>query len=97
MTIVYSVIGPDPGCSEAMCTHFLNPSMIEGVDALLGIGKGKCEDQLLLLQFFLPQPIFPDGDLINEDFMARRKGWVVRRTGGSAGPTSTNQDTSASV
>ncbi len=68
--------------------------MLEGVDALLVIGKGKCEDQLLLLRFFLPQPIFPDGDLIYEDFMAHSKGWVVRRTGGSAGPTLINRDLS---
>jgi hypothetical protein len=64
-----------------MHTRFLDPSMIEGVDALLVIGKVKCEDQLLLLRFFLPQPIFPDGDLIHEDFMAHSKGWVVRRLG----------------
>jgi hypothetical protein len=75
-----------------MRTRFLKPSMIEGVDALLVIGKGKCEDQLLPLRFFLPQPIFPDRDLIYEDFMAHSKGWVVRRTGGSAGPTSIKRD-----
>ncbi len=75
-----------------MRIRFINPSMLEGVDALLVIGKGKCEDQLLLLRFFLPQPIFPDGDLIYDDFMAHSKGWVVRRTGGSAGPTSINRD-----
>jgi hypothetical protein len=66
--------------------------MLEGVDALLVIEKGKCEDQLLLLRFFLPQPIFPDGDLIHDDFIAHSKGWVVRRTEGSAGPTSINRD-----
>jgi hypothetical protein len=59
---------------SSMCTRFLNPSMIEGVDALLAIGKGKIEDQLLLLRLFLPQPIFPDGDLIFDDFMAHSKG-----------------------
>jgi hypothetical protein len=66
--------------------------MIEGVDALLVIGKGKCEDQLLLLPFFLSRPIFSDGDLIYEDFMAHSKEWVVKCTGGSAGPTSINRD-----
>jgi hypothetical protein len=64
LTIFYTILGSQPGCSEAMGTRFVNPSMLEGVDALLIIGKGKCEDQLLLLRFFLPQPIFPDGDLI---------------------------------
>jgi hypothetical protein len=48
--------------------------MIEGVDTLLVIGKGKSEDQLPLLRFFLPKPIFPDGDLIIDDFIAHSKG-----------------------
>ena len=75
-----------------MYTRFVNPSDIEGVDALLVIGKGKCEDQLLLLRFFLPEPIFPDEDSIYDNFMAHSKGWVVRRSGGSAGRTSINRN-----
>ena len=75
-----------------MRTRFLNPSMLEGADVLLVIGKGKHEDQLLLLRFFLPQPIFSDGDSVLNDLMAHSKGWVVRRSRGSAGPTSINRD-----
>jgi hypothetical protein len=64
--------------------------MIAGVDALLIIGKenfgeGKGEDQLLLLRYFLPRPIFKDGDKAFKAFMGKSKGWVARRTGGSAG------------
>jgi hypothetical protein len=85
---LFIILGSHPGCSEAMRTRSLNPSMIEGVDALLVIGKEKCEDQLLLIRFFLSQPILS----LNEDFMAHSKGWVVRCTGGSAGPASTQAD-----
>jgi hypothetical protein len=83
---LFIILGSHPGCSEAMRTRSLNPSMIEGVDALLVIGKEKCEDQLLLIRFFLSQPILS----LNEDFMAHSKGWVVRCTGGSAGPICIN-------
>ena len=76
--IILSFIGSHPGCLEAICSRFLNPSMIEGIDTLLGVGKGVSEDQLLLLCFFLPEPIFPDGDLLFDDFMVHIKGWVAR-------------------
>jgi hypothetical protein len=66
--------------------------MIVGAGALLVIGKGRPEDQLLLQGFFLPQPIFLDGDSVHGDLMAHSKGWLVRCTRGSAGPTSINQD-----
>ena len=66
--------------------------MIEGTDALLVIGKGSIEDQLLLLRFFLPEPVFPDGDSIFEALLEHSKGWVARRIGGSAGPTAINRE-----
>jgi hypothetical protein len=66
-----------PGHKEAIITHFLNPSRLEGVDALLVIGAGEVEDQLLLY-FFLAELIFPDGDsMIYEDLIAHSKGWVL--------------------
>ena len=49
-------------------------------------GERNGEDQLLLMRFFLPKPMFEDGDKTFQDFMAHSKGWVARRTGGSAGP-----------
>ena len=60
---------------------------MRGVDALLVIGKGKTDDQLLLLRYFLTKPIFANGDYIYKELMAHSRGWVARRTGGSAGPT----------
>jgi hypothetical protein len=63
---------------------------MEGVDGLLVIGKGLSEDQLLLMRYFLPEPVFEDGDHIYEELIAHSKGWVARRTGGSAGPTAFN-------
>jgi hypothetical protein len=91
LTILYC-IGSHPGISEAVCSRFLNPSVMEGIDALLVIGKGKIEDQLLLLRFFLPEPIFPDGDSMFQALLGHSKGWVSRRTGGSAGPTAINKE-----
>jgi hypothetical protein len=64
---------------------------LEGIDALLVIGAGEVEEQLLLLHFFLPEPISKDGDSTFQGFMANSKGWVARQTGGSAGPTVYNQ------
>ena len=61
--------GSHPGIAEAIQTHYLNPSRLEGVDTLLVIGEGRVEDQLLLFCFFLPKPIFLDGDSIFEDLM----------------------------
>jgi hypothetical protein len=64
---------------------------LEGVDALLIIGTGEGEQQLLLFRFFLSEPIFEDGDSAYEGFMANSKRWVARRTGGSAGATVHNR------
>jgi hypothetical protein len=92
LTIANSCTGSHPGHEEAVHTHYLNPSSLEGVDALLVIGAGKVEEQLLLLRFFLLEPIFQDGDSAFEDFMANSKSWVARQTGGSAGPIVYNRD-----
>jgi hypothetical protein len=92
LTTANSCTGSHPGHEEALRTRYLNPSSLEGVDALLVIGAGQVEDQLLLLRFFLPEPIFQDGDWAFVDFMANSKGWVARRTGGSSGPTVFNRD-----
>jgi hypothetical protein len=65
---------------------------MEGVDALLIIGKGETEDQLLLLRYFLPKPIFDDPELIFKKFLDHSKGYVARCTGGSAGPAAFIQE-----
>jgi hypothetical protein len=91
LTIVSS-LGSHPSRIEAIRTQYLNPTKIEGVDALLVVGKGEIEDQLLLLRFFLPDPIFPDSRSTFDDLMAHSKGWVARRTGGSAGRTAINKE-----
>lgn len=91
LTIV-SFTGSHPGHSEAHRSRFLNPSAMEGVDALLVIGKGRIEDQLLLFRFFLTKPIFPHGDSTYKALLDHSKGWVARRTGGSAGPTVINEE-----
>jgi hypothetical protein len=62
------------------------------VDALLVIGKGKGEDQLLLIRYFLPKAIFKDGDTIFQALKDNSKGWVARRTGGSAGLTAYSRE-----
>jgi hypothetical protein len=88
LIIVYFICS-HPGHSEAICSYFLNPSMVEGIDELLLVEKSGIEDQsLLLVHFFLPpEPIFPDGDLLFDNFMMHsNKGWVASQTGGSAGP-----------
>lgn len=90
--IVSFLSGSHPGRSEALRLRFLNPSTMEGIDALLVIGNGKSEDQLLLLRYFLPEPIFQDGNFMFQELMAHSKGWVARRTGGSAGPAALNRD-----
>ena len=71
--------------------------MMTGVDALLVIGKGhfgkgRGEDQFLLIRYFLPKAIFEDGDKAFHDFMDNSKGWVARRTGGSAGVPSYSRE-----
>ena len=49
--------------------------MMRGVDGLLVIGKGSGEDQLLLMRYFLTEPIFKDGDYMYEELTARG-GWL---------------------
>ena len=91
-TLSNSCKGSYPGISEAIRTRYLNPSKLEGLDALLVIGEGDVENQLLLFRFFLSKPVFADADSTFEGLMKKSKGWVARRTRGSAGPTVINQD-----
>lgn len=88
----YTIPGSHPTRVEALRTRYVNPSFIEGADALLLIGKGETEDQLLLLRYFFQQPIFADPELIFKQVLDHSKGYVARRTGGSAGPTAFSRD-----
>ncbi len=92
LPLSFSCTVSHPGITEAIRSRYLNPSRLEGVDALLVIGEGEVEDQLLLFRFFLPKPVFPDGDSMFDDLMKHSKGWVARRRGGSAGPTVINRE-----
>jgi hypothetical protein len=92
LTHAFSPIGSYPGREEALRTRYVNPSTMRGVDGLLVIGRGHGEDQLLLLRYFLTEPIFEDGDYMYEELLNHSKGWVARRTGGSAGPTAFTRD-----
>ncbi len=88
-------LGTHPGKAETLRSTMFGECMLDDADAIMIVGSnaGSPEHkQLLLLRFFLQDPIFRDGDRLFHSLCSKMSGWEARRAGGSCGLTSLTQD-----